>query len=219
MEKEIYSNNTKGTIGTSYWKSFLKQNRHQLVSKHGQKYELSRHNWTIYANFVRMYSHIYEEIVCAEAVEPLPTPIWMDSDGNECQESNALGCQVTHRLCHPELCFVGNKVGGNISMKGDGHVGGQKLCIEQGTIPYKKASHTDKIFTMIGLTSLDGNPVMCVLIIQGKDPNLSVETGIDVTINLMKILRIMTSSSTIMEKGNISLEDWSVHTVAKRFQL
>ena len=36
---------------------------------------------------------------------------------------------------------------------------------------------------MIGLTSLDGKPVMCVLIIQGKEPNLSVETGIDVTIN------------------------------------
>ena len=35
---------------------------------------------------------------------------------------------------------------------------------------------------MIGLTSLDGKPVMCVLIIQGKDPNLSVETRIDVTI-------------------------------------
>ena len=122
-------------------------------------------------------------MVYAEVAEPLPTPIWMDNDGNKCQESNALGCQVTHRLCHPELCFVGDEVGGNISMKGDGHVGGQKLCTEQGTIPYRKASHTEKKFTMIGLTSLDGNPVMCVLIIQGKYPDLSVETRIDVTIN------------------------------------
>ncbi len=58
-----------------------------------------------------------------------------------------------------------------------------KLCIEQGTVLYKKTFYTDKRFTMIGLTSFDGKPVICVLIIQGKDPNLSAEIGIDVTIN------------------------------------
>ena len=67
-------------------------------------------------------------MVCAEAAEPLPTPIWMDRDGNECHETKAFGCQVTHRLCHPEFCFIGDKVGGIISMKCDGNVGGQKLC-------------------------------------------------------------------------------------------
>ena len=54
--KKKYSNDAKGTVGTSYWKSFLKRNRHRLVSKRGQKYELSRHNWTTYTNFVLMYS-------------------------------------------------------------------------------------------------------------------------------------------------------------------
>ena len=122
-------------------------------------------------------------MVCAKVPEVLPTPIWMDHNGNECRESEALGCQVTHRLCHPKLCVASDKVGGKISMEGDGNVGQQKLCMEQGTIPYKKASHTEKRFTMIGLMPLDGNPLMCVLIIQGKDPNLLVETGIDVTIN------------------------------------
>ena len=34
--KKKYSIETKGTIGTSYWKSFLKRNRHQLGSKRGQ---------------------------------------------------------------------------------------------------------------------------------------------------------------------------------------
>jgi len=116
------------------------------------------------------------------------------------------------------MCFVGDEVGGNISMKGDGHVGGQKLCIEQGTIPYKKASHTDKRFTMIGLLSLDGNPVMYVLIIQGKDPNLSFKTGIDVTINSDGNLKILTSSSIITEKGNISLEDRCETTVGRTSQ-
>ena len=94
--KQKYSNNTKCTVGTSYWKSFLKRHRHLLVSKCGEKYELSRHNWTTYVNFSHMYTRIYEEMVCAEVAEPLPTPIWMDRDGNEYSESKALGCQVTH---------------------------------------------------------------------------------------------------------------------------
>ena len=107
----------------------------------------------------------------------------MDHHGKECQHNNALGCIVTNGLIHPELCFVGDEVGGIISMNSDGNAGGKKLCTEQGTTPYEKASSTDKRFTMIGLTSLDGNPVMCLLIIQGKEANLSIETGIDVTIN------------------------------------
>ena len=155
---------------------------HLLVSKRGNKYELNRHNWTTYAYFGHMYTHIYGEMIFASVAELLSKPIWMDRNGNECHKSEALGCQVTHRLCHPELCFVDDEVGGNISMKGDGNIGGQKLCTKQGTIPYKKASHTDKKFIIIGLTSLNGKPVMCVLIIQGKNPNLSIETCIDVTI-------------------------------------
>ena len=100
--KRKYSNDTKGTVGTSYWNSFLKRHRHLLVSTRGQKSELSRHNWTTYANFGPIYTYIYEEMVCARVAEPLSTPIWMDRDDNECHENKALGCQVTQRLCHPE---------------------------------------------------------------------------------------------------------------------
>ena len=66
--KQKYSNDTKGTVGTSYWNSFSKRHRYLLVSKLGQKYEPSRHNCTPYANFVHMYTHIYEEMVCAEVM-------------------------------------------------------------------------------------------------------------------------------------------------------
>ena len=70
-----------------------------------------------------MYTHTYEEMVCSEVAKPLPPLIGRDRDVNECSESGAIGCQVTHRLCHPEFCYIGDKVGGNISMKGDGNVG------------------------------------------------------------------------------------------------
>ena len=116
-------------------------------------------------------------------MEPLPTPVWMNHDGKEGEESDALGCMVSHRLCYPELCFVGDKVGGNISMKGDGNADGKKLCTKQGTTPYEKASSTDKRCTMIGITALDESPVMYLLIIQGKEANVLIEINIDVTIN------------------------------------
>ena len=73
-----------------------------------------------------MYNHIYSEKVDAAGAERLPTPIWMDHHGEECQKNDALGCLVTDRLNHSELCFVGDKVGGNTSMKGDGNARGKK---------------------------------------------------------------------------------------------
>ena len=68
-------------------------------------------------------------------------------------------------------------------MKGDGNADGKKLCTKQGTTPYEKASSTDKRCTMIGITALDVSPVMYLLIIQGKEANVSIEINIDVTIN------------------------------------
>ena len=67
-------------------------------------------------------------------------------------------------------------------MKGDGHAGGSLLLTERSTVPYRKSSASDKRFTMIRLTALDVQPVLCVLVLQGKKPNLSVETGIDIRI-------------------------------------
>ena len=57
------------------------------------------------------------------------------------------------------------------------------LLTSKGSVPCGRASHTEKIFTMIGLTALDGTPVLCVLILQGMKRDLSVETGIDITVN------------------------------------
>ena len=107
-------------------------------------------------------------MVDAAVATPLPTPVWINHYDKECRDSDTLGCMVTHRLCHPELCFIGDEVGNNISMKGDVNAGGKILCTKQGTSPYEKASSTDKKFTKIGLSVLDGNHVMCLLIFQGR---------------------------------------------------
>ena len=60
--KKKYSSNDSGTVVTKYWRAFMKRNKHRLVSRRGQKYELDRHNWTTYKNFRNMYEHTYHEM-------------------------------------------------------------------------------------------------------------------------------------------------------------
>ena len=68
-------------------------------------------------------------------------------------------------------------------MKGDGHVTGKLLLGTPESVAYDRVSVTEKRFTMIGLTALNGSPVMCILIIAQKVKDLSIETGIDVTVD------------------------------------
>ena len=180
--KETNTCNGHGKVGKGYWYGFLKRHRDKLVSRRGQKYELNRQNWTTYSNFANMYCHITHEMLEAGVAEPLPEPVWMDLDGSVCDEQNPFGCKVFHRLIRPDMCIVGDEVGGTISMKGDGHVGGQLFVCGRKEIPKKKISTRGKKFTMIGLTALTGEPVMCILIIEGKLPNGSIESGIDFTV-------------------------------------
>ena len=68
-------------------------------------------------------------------------------------------------LVHPEMCFVVNKVGSNISQRGDGHIRGKKYCYEFYSIPQNKASHNDRHFTCLGFTSISDEAALCVGII------------------------------------------------------
>ena len=63
-----------------------------------------------------------------------------EQEGVECDKSNAFRCKVTHKLIRPDMCIFGDEVGGNLSMKGDGHVGGKLLLGERGYIPQEKSS-------------------------------------------------------------------------------
>lgn len=50
----------------------------------------------------------------------------MDRLGNLFSEEEAFGYKVFHKLVRPDMCLYGNEVGGNLSMKGDGHIDGKK---------------------------------------------------------------------------------------------
>ena len=94
-------------------------------------------------------------------------------------KKDAFGCKVTHQIIHPEYVIVFDELGGNTSQKGDGNVGGQLMLCERGKTPQLKISTRDKHYTMMGLTSINGKPVMCVVIFAGKCPNVLCETGLD----------------------------------------
>ena len=181
--KSKYSNDNLGTVGIGYWNRFIRRNKSKLVSKRGQKYELNRQNWTTYSNFVNMYDHVEDELVSAGLAKEYEEPVWMDRKGKIVSEDKAFGCKVLIELSRPDMCLVGDEVGGNLSMKGDGHVGGQLFLTAPDRVPQQKASSKNRKFTLIGLTALTGEPVMCIIIIEGKKPKGSIEAGIDINVN------------------------------------
>ena len=181
--KQKYTLNALPTLSRGYWYSFMKRNRHRIVSKRGQKYELDRQNWTTYANFADMYNHCALEMEHAGVAKRLEEPIWMTRDGVQCTVDDAYGCKVTHAIIRPDMCLCGDEVGGNICMAGDGHVGGELFLAEKGTIPQNKTSKTNKRFTLIGLTAFTGEPVLCIIILQGKQPKPDIEAGVDILVS------------------------------------
>ena len=83
------------------------------MSSRGQKCELDRQNWTTYRNFKHMYKHAIDEMVHAGIIKKLEVPIWMDKYGTKCFQDEALGCKVTHHITGPDMCVMGDEVGGN----------------------------------------------------------------------------------------------------------
>jgi hypothetical protein len=77
------------------------------------------------------------------------------------------------------MCIVLDEVGSSLSMVNDGHIGGAKYICEKGDEPKTPSSKKERHFTCLGLTALDGKPVMCIVIIDSKKENLMVRTGID----------------------------------------
>ena len=94
----------------------------------------------VYNNFVQIYNHIIEELVNVRVAGWLDKLIWMDPKGNPCSREEAHGCKVHPKVFRPKFHFLGDKVGGDISVKGDGYNGGERLVDKSGTISQQKTS-------------------------------------------------------------------------------
>jgi hypothetical protein len=161
--------NEDGTIlGRGWWNKFMRRMRHKITSSKGRKFSCNREDWCTYDNFLNMYKCIYEEMVGAGIAEKLDVPVFMDSKGNEVDVESAYGRKCTHKLVKPEMGFLFDETGGNTCMKNDGHVGGRKYVSRSGTKPKLRASESDNHFTTLTVTSLTGEPVLCVVIFKGE---------------------------------------------------
>ena len=78
-----------------------------------------------------------------------------------------------------------NETGGNTCQKGDGFVGGVRLLCKKGTVVRQKVIVKDKYYTVICLTNLNREPIICIIIIAGLKSSLIVETDVDIRIDLV----------------------------------
>jgi hypothetical protein len=171
----------KGKVTSGWWRGFLRRNEDKLVTKRGEKFAMNRHDWTTLPNIKQMYEVIYDEMVDACVAVSLQIPIFTDINGiPEDHETKRFGLAQPIKITKPEWILFADESGFNTSQKKDGHVGGQKFVVEQGTTPQTMASTTDHKFTLLPFTSASGEAVCCAIIFQGKGTvSATWTTGVD----------------------------------------
>ena len=182
LRRNIYFESTTdlGHVGQSNWRPFLKKNAHILRCKNGRKYSVDRSNFSTYINIFDMYEHIEKVLLESGLATQFPQPIWMDKDGNlVVDELDAFGMKCTIDITRPDIIFVCDEVGCNLSQEGDNAIGGSKFVTGKDDQAYNQASIRDSHFTCLGITNLEGETVLCVILFTGKKRNIMVETGID----------------------------------------
>ena len=169
-----------GTITKNYYYGFMRRYKDIIASNRGRRFEISRQNWTNYRNFNNMYLDVERMLVDAKLASPLPEPIWMNKDGFRVEtEEEAYGCKVQTSFTLPQCCLVMDEVGGDLNMMNDGFIGGKKFLTRKGDVAKMNATKKSRRFTLLGVTNLLGDPIMCVIIFEGKDRNILMESGID----------------------------------------
>ena len=126
-----------------------------------------------------MYEDVEDEMVDAGVARKRDIPVWVDREGNLTNQDSAYGLKSQTELLKPDCCLVFDEVGSSTSMMKDGHMGGKKYVCAVDDQVKEVSTNSARHFTTIGLTALDGNPVICVVIVQGKKRDILVEAGID----------------------------------------
>ena len=175
-----FSSNCLGKISTKYYYSFMNRHKSVLESNKGRRFEAMRTKWLLFRNFLNMYLDIERVMIDARVAHKLDTPVWVDKKGEVVENvEDSFGCQVHTTLTLPQCCIVMDEVGGDLNMLNDGHEGGTKYVTRCGESAKVNSTKKSKKFTLLGLTTLRGDPLMCVVIIEGKERNPFIESGVD----------------------------------------
>ena len=98
-----------------------------------------------------MYNHVADQMVVARVTEVMNISIWINRSDYKCEESQPLVCKVTHQIIKPGMCIVEDQVGGNLCMKGNGHIVRRwiSILVERGNVTQREVSKREKKSTLI----------------------------------------------------------------------
>ena len=74
------------TVTKAWWRGFLRQHAHEIVTKQGEKFALNQSKWTALPNIKQMYEVIYDEMIDVGVAVARQTPIFTDVDDNPVDE-------------------------------------------------------------------------------------------------------------------------------------
>ena len=160
----------------------MKRKGEFLSSRKGNRQHNARQDWTTYDNIERMYELVYEEMIDAGIAQRLPEDehYWVDESGEVVDaEDKAAGHKCTIKLTHPDWLLFGDEVGTDTAQDQDGHIGGQTYLSYGGRQIELTSSKASGRFTLMGLTAASGDPVMCIVIMAGKEIGVAEALGFD----------------------------------------
>jgi hypothetical protein len=141
--------------------------------------EIGQHS---YNNIEQMYELVYKQIVEAGIGHHLPEDqhYWVDKAGKVVDTGEqAAGKKCTIELTYPEWLLFGDEVETDTAQDGDGHIGGQTYLSYGGRKIELTSSKASGRFTLMGLTAASGDPVMCIVIMAGKELGIAEALGYD----------------------------------------
>jgi len=65
-----------------------------------------------------MYDEVYDAMEKPGVAKKLDEPMWVEKEGNQCEESKAHGRKATHELTRPNMVIFVDEVGGDTSQEG-----------------------------------------------------------------------------------------------------
>ena len=143
----------------------------------------NRTEWLTYQNIDTMYDLVYNHMVKSGVAKYLPPKeyYYVNNDGEKVEsEEELVGMLVKVETTHPDWILFRDEVGTDTSQKNDGNVGGQRFVCGKGTRANVKSSHKDGCFTLIGLTSASGEPVMAIIIMLAEELTFEQRMGSDI---------------------------------------
>lgn len=181
-KRKVYHNDSSslGTLGMSFLREFISRNDHLINKKTLSQYSIDRSNFSNYLNFSDMYNHIQKILVQSGIAVTLNEPVPMNRNGDIVRdENNGFGFNVPIKITRPDMGLLLDECGCNLSQEYDNNYGRELYVTGKNDKAYHSISTKYHHFTVIGVTLLDGNPLMCVVIVTGKTHDVLVELGVD----------------------------------------